>query len=181
MGPNTRTTDWSLADDDFDIAMGPATTHEIENGVGDVQLDDAGRAAEMATGKAFEETRGAKMESTRERQVKVLRSYPLVFAVCSCPAAPVVFCLRAPFLPMFYTGQLARSLCRALGATLVTGIWTSICSTFRDPGTRRLGSLSACLSRPYSASCSFRCIGPRFLLVVASLLMSGPGIELCAT
>lgn len=89
MGPNTRTTDWSLADDDFDIAMGPATTHEIENGAGDVQLDDSGRAAEMATGKAFEETRGAKMESTRERQVKVLRSYPLVFAVCSCPAAPV--------------------------------------------------------------------------------------------
>lgn len=95
MGPNTRTTDWSLADDDFDTVMGPATTHEIENGAGDVQLDDAGRAAEMATGRAFEETRGAKMESTRERQVKVLRSYPLVFAVCSCSAAPVVSRPRA--------------------------------------------------------------------------------------
>lgn len=81
MGPKTRTTaEWSLADDDFDAAMGPATTHEIENGAGDIQLDDAG-AAEMATGKAFEETHGARTESSRDRQVKVLRSYPLVFAV----------------------------------------------------------------------------------------------------
>lgn len=82
MGPKTRTaTEWSLADDDFDTAMGPATTQEIENGAGDIQLDDGGQAAEMATGKAFEETHGAKTESSRDRQVKVLRSYPLVFAV----------------------------------------------------------------------------------------------------
>lgn len=88
MGPKTRTTaEWSLADDDFDTAMGPAT-HELENGAGDVQLDDAGQAVEMTTGMGFEETHGAKTESSRDRQVKVLRSYPLVFAVefllCRC-------------------------------------------------------------------------------------------------
>lgn len=173
MGPNTRTTEWSLADDDFDTAMGPATTHEIENG--DVQLDDDGRAAKMATGKAFEETRGAKMESTRDRQVKVLRSYPLVFAVsfplcCSCrllSSCPVPVDVPHP-------GQLARSLCRALGATLVTGIWTSICSTFRDPGR---GDWVPCLFRfilvsLHWSSLSSRCRFPP---------LSGPGIELYAT
>lgn len=124
MGPKTRTTaEWSLADDDFDTAMGPAT-HELENGAGDVQLDDAGQAAEMATGMGYEETHGAKTDSSRDRQVKVLRSYPLVFA-------------------------------------------------FRDRQTRRLvPCLLACLeSGPYYASCSFRCIGPRFVLVVASLFV----------
>lgn len=116
MGPNTRTTEWSLPDDDFDTEMGPTTTHETENGAGDVQLDDAGRATEMTTGKAFEETRGVKVEPTRDRQVKVLRSYPLVFAVYSCSAAPVVSCLRALFVSIFYTpGSSLHSLCRALG------------------------------------------------------------------
>ncbi|KAF8557390.1 hypothetical protein OG21DRAFT_1494772 [Imleria badia] len=76
MGPKTRTiTEWSLADDDFDTAMGPATSQELENGAGDVQLDDAGQAAEMATGKAFEETHGAKTESSRDRQVKPNKVY----------------------------------------------------------------------------------------------------------
>lgn len=74
MGPNTHTTEWSLADDDLDRAMGPATTHDVENGAPDVQLDDA----EMATSKPFEES---KTDFARDRQVKVLRSYPLVLAL----------------------------------------------------------------------------------------------------
>lgn len=79
---STRTTsEWNLADDDIDTAMGPATTHDMENSAGDVQLDDAGQTADMATGKSFEETHGAKADSSRDRQVKVLRSHPLVFAL----------------------------------------------------------------------------------------------------
>ncbi|KAF8446363.1 hypothetical protein L210DRAFT_3758434 [Boletus edulis BED1] len=76
MGPKTRTaTEWSLADDDFDTAMGPATTHETENGAGDGQLDDAGQAAELATGKSYEDTHGAKGEPSRDRPVKANKIY----------------------------------------------------------------------------------------------------------
>lgn len=79
MGPNTHNTEWSLADDDLDTAMGPATTHEIENGAADVQLDDPGHPSEMATSRETHDTKTE--EPTRDRQVKVLRSYPLVLAV----------------------------------------------------------------------------------------------------
>lgn len=78
MGPRTRA-EWNIADDDLDTAMGPTTSHETEIGTGDVQLDDLGQPVDMAAGKVFEEPHGAKTEPPRDRQAKVLRSYPVVF------------------------------------------------------------------------------------------------------
>lgn len=78
MGPNTHTTEWSLADDDLDTTMAPATTRDIENGAADVELDDPDHPPEMGPSRALEETHSGK---TEYRQVKVLRSCPLVLAV----------------------------------------------------------------------------------------------------
>lgn len=102
MGPNTRTTDWSLADDDLDTAMGPTTTHDVENGAPDVQLDDASHLTEMVTSKPFEE---AKTDSTRDRPVKVLRSYPLLLAVL----VPALLLLLSPVLVLCLCPRQARS------------------------------------------------------------------------
>ncbi|KAG9314719.1 hypothetical protein JVU11DRAFT_5528 [Chiua virens] len=83
MGPNTYTAEWSIADDDFDTAMAPAT-HDIDNGAADVQLDDdSGHLQEVLTSKSFEDT---KTDSTRDRQVKVLRSPSCSFSSSLSPA-----------------------------------------------------------------------------------------------
>ncbi|KAH0838659.1 hypothetical protein J3R83DRAFT_6984 [Lanmaoa asiatica] len=75
---------------------------------------------------------------------------------------------------MFYTWAARLQLVSCSGGYTANWLLDFGLLHLSRSGDATIGSLSTCLSRPYSASSSFRCIGPGFLLVVASLLYLAP-------
>jgi hypothetical protein len=189
MESNIQTRDkWSSADDQGLGTMGPVTTHELENATGDTHLDNTGTSGQAPeVMKANEDTSGNKADSGREKQLKVLRSYPLVCVflpaarrVIPCPVPRLVCVLSTSFSlrghPLPYVVFLA-----------LTGNWyldllLPRCPRCEDATTGSSSSSNVALvcllvwsQYPWAVMCRgtlFPWTGPGFVLAVASLLAS---------